>query len=213
MKKKYTMFWISAGIIITCGFIILLIKIILPIIIFSAMQGNYTKTGIENYSPYNSLGLTRYFTLFDETEQSLFEQYEYENISYRHHYLYKGNLQHDLEIVVVKYSDENFNIIKEDIISNEYYGDHMCTYQGYDFHFNEAYVKTNHKFEYFDFDSDAPFLRFMNCVGINSEQNSLVFIGFYYTKQKWISGEYYDAYDFVAWDIFFEEFFPEISSE
>ena len=209
-KKRFIPLWITIGAVLTIGFVVLLIKVILPVFAFAIMQSDYTKTGIENYSPYNSMGLTSYFTLRDESKGELFEQYEYENISYRYHYLYKGELQHESVIAVVKYSDQGFDIIKEDITSSEYFGDYMCTYEGYDFYFNDAYPKTIHDFEYYDVNTDAPFLRFMNCVGINPDQNSFVFIGFYYTKLKWISGDHYGAYDFSTWDTFFKEFFPEI---
>ena len=84
--------------------------------------------------------------------------------------------------------------------------------QGYDFHFNDAYPKGIHKFEYYNLNTDAPFLRLFNCVGINSDLNSFIFIGFYYTNQNWISGDHYGAYDFLTWDLFFKEFFPEIAS-
>ena len=211
-KKRYKLLYITIGIFLIASVVVLLIRLIIPTFVYLLMQNDYTKTGIENYSPYNSLGLTRYFTLRDETENELFEQYEYEDISYRYHYMYKGELQHELVIVVVNYSSQCFDIIKEEIVSSEYYGDFMCTYEGYDFHFNDAYPKGIHKFEYYNLNTDAPFLRLFNCVGINSDQNSFIFIGFYYSKQNWISGDHYGAYDFLTWDLFFKEFFPEIAS-
>lgn len=211
-EKMHKSLHIAITIVLIVFLILFLIKIIIPVLGFSIMQGDYTKTGIENYSPYNSLGLTHYFTLRDETEEKLFEKFEYENVSYRYHYFYKGTLQHELVIAIVKYPEQHFNLIKEDITSSVYYGDFMCTYMGFDFHFNDTPLTTIHKWENYNINTDAPFIRYMNCVGINSDNNSIIFIGFYYTKQKWISGNDYDAYNFSTWDSFFEEFFPEITS-
>ena len=179
------------------------------------LRGNYTKEGVENYSPNeSSMLLCAFLTVRQERNYGdsyvpFIKKWPLTDSYYRYEYDYNSKFKCETVILSLTYESETYKEAYANVSSQKGFSYKIIfDYKDYSFRLNdtEIIVRTstgsNSFFTSYDVDESCVNLKWINLVGWCDDKNTLVFIGFYYNNNN-------AGYKFNNWDEFFSNYYNE----
>lgn len=221
IKKKKIIIFCLAGLIVT---IILTTVLFWPHysgrLLLLLTQEQFTISGIKKYSPTNSsVSLCAYLTVRNENKVMIGKGYEinffcnkypYKEAFYRCEKKHKKYTIHETVVMALTYDDSNYSNAYEDITSQDGFSDEITfNYKSFSFFLNRTEYLTdpNNCLTNYCFSCNNPYIEWINLVGFDQENKTIVFVGFYHCEYSGFNLEIEHYYVFVDWDTFFSENF------
>ena len=174
------------------------------------LRGHYTKEGIDNYSPAaSSISLCGYLTLKEEriADEYFVNKRPYIDSYYRYEYDYNSKYKCETVILSLTYSKNVYEEAYKEISAQPGFSKKIWfNYHNYSFCLNDTERMMHNAYRQdwcytsYDISDNCIKLSWINLVGWCDDKDTLVFIGFFYDKNK-------SGYEFNNFGELFELYF------